>query len=994
MAAAVFFAALGCPQEASAEEPPLAAYPEYASYRDVPGVGEDEIAAVESLKSRRGSFVYAVSLSPEAFYGSDGAIEGFSAMFCSWLTGLFGISFEPAVFSWDGLAEGMESYEIDFTGELAPERLKGRVPRRMDQDPGAAWASGYISTGPIAERAVRVTRPAGPAREATEEEPLRYGFLSGGAVYAAVAPYIEEGFEGSFIYSLEEAFAMLMDGRLDAFFDDGASELAFGAYKGLDVKAFSPAVYVPAALSAKDPELAPVISIVHKALDGDGKRRLAEMHSEGRRQYVSHKFEGGLSQAEQQYIKSRRYRKAPIPFIARGDSYPVSYYDEAAAEWRGTVFDVLAEIEAITGLRFKQINSEADKWHELGRMLDEGDVSFMSEADRAADRYILAERPHYRDRYALLSLSGHPDVGAGEVLAAKVGIVEGSAGEGAFGRWFPGHEGTVQYSLYEEAFDALESGEIELLMATEGRLLEAVDHMGRRGLKASMAFDGADSPTFCFNENEEILCSIMGKALEYVDIDGIAGRWAGNAFDYAPKVAEAGALWAYCAALLLCLLAAFLLAAIIMRRKASKHFEGAVAERSKALEDKARTAAQASRRAQAASQAKGEFLARAAQEINAHLCAIDGLTAMEEGDGAAGSARFGEIRRASARLEEILCNVIDMSDIESGKFALKEEPFVLLDAMKEIEAAADVRCEEGKVLFAADFSGLAGQKVIGDRERLKQVLGNLLMNAVKFTPEGGRIDFTLNVDKESEDSLTVTFSVADSGIGISKPQMAKLFVAFESADPYAQDGTGGAGLGLALSQEIVRRMGGDIVARSTPGAGSVFDFALAMPKTRPGGGAPAGGMGIKPPMLAGKRILIVEDIEINRLIMIELLKDTQAEVDEAENGEKAITRFMDSPEGHYSLIFIDTQMPGIDGYETVRRIRRLWRADARSVPIIAMGPRMEGMDGGEGTGEDGGEGTGVDGGEGIGVDGYIAKPIEIAPVMDILRETLAPGAKP
>jgi CheY-like chemotaxis protein len=329
-----------------------------------------------------------------------------------------------------------------------------------------------------------------------------------------------------------------------------------------------------------------------------------------------------------------------------------------------------------------------------------------------------------------------------------------------------------------------------------------------------------------------------------------------------------------------------------------------------------------------------------------------------------------EITSASNHLLGIINDVLDMSKIESGKFVLVNEAFSLKETIKEVADLIGPRCREKNIRFLDNYGAVPSYGLIGDKLRLKQVLINLLGNAVKFTPELGEIDLVLMINEETETELNITFSVKDSGIGMTDEQVSRLFTPFEQADKTIAVRFGGTGLGLAISQNLIREMGGIITVQSSQGQGSSFLFTLIMQKTDQLQDAEKTEDEV--PDLFGKRILLAEDVEINRIILIELLEDTNVVVDEAADGQKAVDMFATSEEYYYDLVFMDVQMPNMDGYEATRRIRSLQRHDAKRVPIIAMTANAYRDD--------------IDNALRAGMDGHIAKPIDINIVMRVLKE--------
>jgi len=307
------------------------------------------------------------------------------------------------------------------------------------------------------------------------------------------------------------------------------------------------------------------------------------------------------------------------------------------------------------------------------------------------------------------------------------------------------------------------------------------------------------------------------------------------------------------------------------------------------------------------------------------------------------------ISSSSAHLLGIINDVLDMSEIDTGRFELENVPLSIRNTLKKVSGAVHDMVESKKQAFEVRIGDGMSHSYIADDLRLTQVLSNLLSNAIKFTPEGGKITLSADVAGQNETTDSIRFTISDTGIGMSADQQRRLFSAFEQADGGASRRYGGTGLGLAISQSIVERMGGKIRVESTPGAGSVFIFDVDLERASvPGDGAQGSGDSGKPessgkaadsvsavPDLSSIRILLVDDVDINREIFIALLEDTGISIDVAENGLDAIGKLKESP-GKYDLIIMDIQMPVMDGFQATRLIRDMDFPNAKTIPIIAM----------------------------------------------------------
>jgi signal transduction histidine kinase len=382
-----------------------------------------------------------------------------------------------------------------------------------------------------------------------------------------------------------------------------------------------------------------------------------------------------------------------------------------------------------------------------------------------------------------------------------------------------------------------------------------------------------------------------------------------------------------------------------------------------------------------ANRAKSDFLANMSHEIRTPMNAILGMTtiAKKAQDIEKKDDALKKIDAASVHLLGIINDILDMSKIEANKFELSLVTFDFREMLEKAQNVNAFRISEKGLHFEADVAGDLPDILIGDDQRLTQVITNLLSNAVKFTPEGGDIFLRARLLAEENGFCTIEVEVRDTGIGLNDEQMGRLFTSYGQADGGGTSRKfGGTGLGLAISKSIVEMMDGEIWVRSKPGEGATFGFTVKLERGDANGqheegaaparwdddgsaGADEGGASAGHARaegagtargdanrsvqsgadewlnadFSGFRAILAEDIEVNREIVRAYLEPTSLEIDCAETGEEAVNLFLGDP-GAYDLILMDIQMPEMDGYEATRRIRASDAPNAKTIPIIAM----------------------------------------------------------
>lgn len=372
------------------------------------------------------------------------------------------------------------------------------------------------------------------------------------------------------------------------------------------------------------------------------------------------------------------------------------------------------------------------------------------------------------------------------------------------------------------------------------------------------------------------------------------------------------------------------------------------------LEEKAERLKQANTDAEAASRAKSEFLANMSHEIRTPMTAVLGYTDLliEESWGRPGSIQLLDvIKRNGHYLLELINDILDLSKIESGNLTIETIQFSLLEKMKEIQSLMKVRAELRGLHFKLSFEGTLPVEIQSDPTRLKQILINLIGNAIKFSPDGGKVSVETSFLNSSTDNPLLEFKIRDTGIGMTAEQIAMLYQPFVQADSSTTRKFGGTGLGLAISKRLAEMLGGDLTCESVPGEGTVFTLTIGIgnpetlkfhenpqdefrqiPVIQQDPELPAGDSETR--NLGPCTVLLAEDGVDNQRLISMLLKKEKAHVVLAENGDIAVRRALNAEQQGkpFDVILMDMSMPVLDGYGATRKLREL----GIETPIIAL----------------------------------------------------------
>ena len=401
------------------------------------------------------------------------------------------------------------------------------------------------------------------------------------------------------------------------------------------------------------------------------------------------------------------------------------------------------------------------------------------------------------------------------------------------------------------------------------------------------------------------------------------------------------------------------------------------AERAQAIAEVAQAKAEtATHSAEEAVKSKQQFLSNMSHEIRTPMNAVIGFTnvLLKTELNETQNQYMNAIKVSGESLIVLINDILDIAKVDAGKMTFEKIPFNLYDSISLMHQLFELKIREKNIVLFDDFDISIPQILVGDPMRLRQIILNLMSNAIKFTASG---KITLYVRHLSEDAekVTLEFALTDTGIGIGEDRLTHIFDKFEQADKKISSSYGGTGLGLAIVKQLVELQGGSVFVTSESGIGSTFGFRLSFGKTNSKTGLETdeGSENRKEdnpvePDLKGTKVLIVEDVELNQLLIKIILLDFGCDIDIAGNGKMAIDYLK---KNKYDIILMDLQMPVMNGFEATSYIRNEMNS---RIPIIALTADVESMD--------------IENCKMVGMDDYISKPIDEKLLYSILLRCL------
>jgi len=547
----------------TADEEPVS--PAINSYRDIPGITQEEIDAISALRAMDRDFVYAMPLGEETFLQTDGTIAGFSVYFVQWLSEFFDLPFSIEIVLWEELMHGLENGNIDFSGQLmsSPERLEI-----------------FEMAGPIASRALDyATLRGAPDLHDLGRAPKFAIFEGAVSQYLLLEAGTFDYIELVYVSNLYMAMEYLLGGYADAFLGVGTQQLDI-LHPEISAHLVYPPLFRNPYFSAQNPELFPLVHILQRYLENGGIRTFGEFYSRGIHRMRHNQFLLSLSEEDREF--KHYFAETPVFHVGLSDAnYPISFFNNLYGEMQGVAIDIIRELSQITGLNFEYYIIDSTDYTESHGILEADNIAIiMSDKipDHLAEIAPYTTTPVFQANFVFISDVNHPNISFNDVIYTTVGVIRESIYDQMLLKYFPELTTITLFPDNTALFEALQNREIETAFSTSSNLLYLNNYLGVPYFHTNLPLRAGYQISFVVPD--ENLTTIVNHALSLVDIEMIATRWTDRSFDYTSRLIDAQMPWLMSAGALL-LVALTLTVALLFHKT---NLKKVVSQRTKELE--------------------------------------------------------------------------------------------------------------------------------------------------------------------------------------------------------------------------------------------------------------------------------------------------------------------------------------------------------------------------------------------------------------------------